>query len=116
MTAYIFNAQPGEFAETVLMLGDPLRAKYIAEKYLSDSRQVTDVRNMLGFTSAYRGEKISVVAHGIGIPSASVYCTELITGYGVKRIIRVRSCRTVTATAIILPQQAGAHSSSICDS
>ena len=96
MTATIFNAQPGDFAETVLMPGDPLRAKYIAEEYLSDARQVTDVRNMLGFTGAYKGKKISVVAHGIGIPSASVYCTDLITGYGVKRIIRVGSCGTVT--------------------
>ena len=97
MTASIFNAAPGDFAETVLMPGDPLRAKYIAEKYLTDSRQVTDVRNMLGFTGSYKGMKISIVAHGIGIPSACVYCTELITAFGVKRIIRVGSCGTISA-------------------
>ena len=98
MTANIFNSQPGDFAETVLMPGDSLRAKYIAEKYLSDARQITDVRNMLGFTGAYKGKKISVIAHGTGIPSASVYCAELIIGYGVKRIIRVGSCGTVAAS------------------
>ena len=96
MTASIFNAAPGDFAETVLMPGDPLRAKYIAEKYLSDARQVSDVRNMLGFTGSYKGMGISVVAHGIGIPSACVYCTELITEFGVKRIIRVGSCGTIS--------------------
>ncbi len=98
MTASIFNAAPGDFAETVLMPGDPLRAKYIAEKYLSDARQVSDVRNMLGFTGSYKSMNVSVVAHGIGIPSACVYCTELITAYGVKRIIRVGSCGTISAS------------------
>ncbi len=98
MTASIFNAAPGDFAETVLMPGDPLRAKYIAEKYLSDARQVSDVRNMLGFTGSYKSMNLSVVAHGIGIPSACVYCTELITAYGVKRIIRVGSCGTISAS------------------
>ena len=96
MTANIFNAAPGDFAETVLMPGDPLRAKYIAEKYLTDARQVSDVRNMLGFTGSYKGMSISVAAHGIGIPSACVYCTELITGFGVKRILRVGSCGTIS--------------------
>ena len=98
MTASIFNAAPGDFAETVLMPGDPLRAKYIAEKHLTDARQVTDVRNMLGFTGLYKSMRISVVAHGIGIPSASVYCTELITAYGAKRIIRVGSCGTISGS------------------
>ena len=96
MTANIFNATPGDFAETALMPGDPLRAKYIAEKYLTDSRQVSDVRNMLSFTGSYKGMRVSVVAHGIGIPSACVYCTELITKFGVKRIIRVGSCGTIS--------------------
>lgn len=98
MSANIFNAEPGDIAETVLMPGDPLRAKYIAEKHLNDARQVTDVRNMLGFTGFYKGMRVSVVAHGIGIPSASVYCTDLITDYGVKRIIRVGSCGTISAS------------------
>lgn len=88
------NAAPGEFAETVLMPGDPLRAKYIADTYLDEPRRVTDVRNMWGFTGSYKGRPVSVMAHGMGIPSASIYCSELLTDYGVKRIIRVGSCGT----------------------
>ena len=88
------NAAPGDFADTVLMPGDPLRAQYIAETYLEDARRVTDVRNMWGFTGTYKGAPVSVMAHGMGIPSVSIYCTELITEYGVKRIIRVGSCGT----------------------
>ena len=88
------NAAPGDFADTVLMPGDPLRAQYIAETYLDNPRRVTDVRNMWGFTGEYRGAPISVMAHGMGIPSASIYCTELISDYGVKRVIRVGSCGT----------------------
>lgn len=88
------NAAPGDFAETVLMPGDPLRAQYIAEKYLDNARRVTDVRNMWGFTGEYKGRPISIMAHGMGIPSVSIYCTELITEYKVKRVIRVGSCGT----------------------
>ena len=88
------NAAPGDFAETVLMPGDPLRAKYIADSYLEDARRVTDVRNMWGFTGSYKGTAVSVMAHGMGIPSASIYCSELITDYDVKRVIRVGSCGT----------------------
>jgi len=95
MATIHINADPGEFAETVLMPGDPLRARYIAEKFLDDARQVTDVRNMLGFTGEFEGNAVSVMAHGMGIPSASIYCTELIKDYGVKRILRVGSCGTV---------------------
>ena len=86
------NAAPGDFADTVLMPGDPLRAQYIADTYLENARRVTDVRNMWGFTGEYMGQPVSVMAHGMGIPSASIYCTELITEYGVKRVIRVGSC------------------------
>ncbi|MDH3613342.1 MAG: purine-nucleoside phosphorylase [Gammaproteobacteria bacterium] len=88
------NAAPGDFAETVLMPGDPLRAQYIADTYLDGAKRVTDVRNMWGFTGEYKGQAVSVMAHGMGIPSASIYCTELITEYGVKRVIRVGSCGT----------------------
>lgn len=88
------NAAPGDFAETVLMPGDPLRAQYIAETYFDNPRRVTDVRNMWGFTGEYKGNPISVMAHGMGIPSASIYCTELIRDYGVKRVMRVGSCGT----------------------
>ena len=88
------NAAPGDFADTVLMPGDPLRAQYIADTYLDGARRVTDVRNMWGFTGEYKGRAVSVMAHGMGIPSASIYCTELITEYDVKRVIRVGSCGT----------------------
>lgn len=88
------NAAPGDFAETVLMPGDPLRAQYIAETYLEGARRVTDVRNMWGFTGTYKDKPVSVMAHGMGIPSVSIYCSELITEYGVKRLIRVGSCGT----------------------
>ena len=95
MATIHINAEPGDFAGTVLMPGDPLRARHIAERFLDDARQVTDVRNMLGFTGAYLGNPVSVMAHGMGIPSASIYCTELIRDYGVTRLIRVGSCGTV---------------------
>jgi purine-nucleoside phosphorylase len=88
------NAAPGDFASTVLMPGDPLRAQYIADSYLDNARRVTDVRNMWGYTGEYKGMPISVMAHGMGIPSVSIYCTELITEYDVKRVIRVGSCGT----------------------
>lgn len=88
------NAAPGDFAETVLMPGDPLRAQYIADTYLDKVSRVTDVRNMWGFTGEYKKTPVSVMAHGMGIPSVSIYCTELITEYKVKRLIRVGSCGT----------------------
>lgn len=88
------NAAPGDFASTVLMPGDPLRAQYIAETYLDNARRVTDVRNMWGYTGEYKGVPVSVMAHGMGIPSVSIYVTELLTEYDVKRVIRVGSCGT----------------------
>lgn len=97
MTTKHMNAARGDFAEIVLMPGDPKRAEYIAGKWLEDARRVTDVRNMWGFTGAYRGTQVSVMAHGMGIPSASIYCTELITEYGAKTLIRVGSCGTTHA-------------------
>ncbi len=93
-TAHI-NAQKGDFAEVVLMPGDPLRAKYIAETYLDDVKQVCDVRNMFGFTGTYKGRRISVMGHGMGIPSCSIYVTELIKDFAVNKIIRVGSCGAV---------------------
>lgn len=96
MTTPHINAVDGAFAETVLMPGDPLRAKYIAENFLDDAVQVTDVRNMLGFTGTYKGKRVSVMGSGMGIPSCSIYATELIREYGVKNIIRVGSCGAVS--------------------
>ncbi|MFY2506786.1 purine-nucleoside phosphorylase [Vibrio pectenicida] len=89
------NAHPDDFAEAVLMPGDPLRAKYIAETFLEDAKQVCDVRNMFGYTGSYKGHRISVMGHGMGIPSCSIYVHELITEYGVKNIIRIGSCGAV---------------------
>ncbi|MEX0975489.1 MAG: purine-nucleoside phosphorylase [Woeseia sp.] len=94
MTTKHMNAARGDFAETVLMPGDPLRAQYIADTYLDNARRVTDVRNMWGFTGSYKSMDVSVMAHGMGIPSASIYCTELIRDYGVKTLVRVGSCGT----------------------
>ncbi|ABR73998.1 purine-nucleoside phosphorylase [Actinobacillus succinogenes] len=94
MTPHI-NAPAGAFADVVLMPGDPLRAKYIAETFLDQPELVTDVRNMLGYTGSYKGRRISVMGHGMGIPSCSIYSKELITEYGVKKIIRVGSCGAV---------------------
>jgi len=96
------NAEDGAFAETILLPGDPLRAKYIAETFLDDAVQVTDVRNMLGFTGHYKGKKISVMGSGMGIPSCSIYATELITEYGVKNIIRVGTCGSVSKNIKLL--------------
>ncbi|EAS45437.1 purine-nucleoside phosphorylase [Photobacterium profundum] len=89
------NAELGDFAETVLMPGDPLRAKFIAENFLEDVKQVCDVRSMLGFTGTYKGKRVSVMGHGMGIPSCSIYVHELIKDFGVKNIIRVGSCGAV---------------------
>jgi purine-nucleoside phosphorylase len=86
------KAEKGDFAETVLMPGDPLRAKYIADTFLSNVVQVNDVRNMFGYTGEYEGKRISIMGSGMGIPSISIYAKELITEFGVKNIIRVGSC------------------------
>lgn len=94
MTPHI-NALENAFADVVLMPGDPLRAKYIAETFLENAVEVTNVRNMLGFTGFYKGRKVSVMGHGMGIPSCSIYATELVKDYGVKKIIRVGSCGAV---------------------
>ena len=93
-TAHI-NAQVGDFAETVLMPGDPLRAQFIAENWLQDAKLVNSVRNMFGYTGTYQGKRLSVMGHGMGIPSCSIYATELIKDFAVRNIIRVGSCGSV---------------------
>ncbi len=98
MPTHHISAQPGDFAETVLLPGDPLRAKHIAETHLDDVREVTAVRNMLGYTGTFRGTPVSAMGTGMGIPSASIYATELITQYGVRNLIRVGTCGAMSET------------------
>ncbi|WP_085246717.1 purine-nucleoside phosphorylase [Gilliamella mensalis] len=90
------NAVDNAFAKTVLMPGDPLRAKFIAETFLENAQEVTNVRAMLGFTGYYKGQKVSIMGHGMGIPSCSIYATELIKFYGVENIIRIGSCGAIS--------------------
>ncbi|AYF31060.1 purine-nucleoside phosphorylase [Micromonospora tulbaghiae] len=90
------GAEPGEIAERVLMPGDPLRAKWIAETYLEGARCYTTVRGMLGFTGKWNGVDVSVQGSGMGMPSASIYAHELVNEYGVKSLIRVGSCGALT--------------------
>lgn len=93
-TAHI-NAEIGDFADIVLMPGDPQRAQHIAKTFLINAQEVNNVRGMLGYTGSYKGQIISVMGHGMGIPSCSIYTKELITDFGVKRIIRVGSCGAI---------------------
>ena len=86
------SAEKGDFAPSILLPGDPLRAKHIADNYLSDVKQVNAVRNMFGYTGTYEGVPISVMGTGMGIPSASIYAKELVTEYDVERLVRVGSC------------------------
>ncbi|WP_026452436.1 purine-nucleoside phosphorylase [Aequorivita capsosiphonis] len=85
------DAKPGEIAESVLLPGDPLRAKWIAETFLDNPKCYNEVRGMLGYTGTFQGKRISVQGTGMGIPSALIYCHELINHYGVKNLIRVGS-------------------------
>lgn len=86
------GCEKGDIAETVLMPGDPLRAKYIAENFLDDVKLVNEVRNMLGYTGTYKGKTITVFASGMGIPSIGIYSYELYKYYDVKQIIRIGTC------------------------
>ncbi|HIV43270.1 MAG TPA: purine-nucleoside phosphorylase [Candidatus Faecalibacterium avium] len=92
-------AQPGDFAKTVLMPGDPLRAQFIADTFLQDVRQVTAVRGMLGFTGTYEGRPISVMGSGMGMPSIGIYSYELFKFYGVENIVRIGSAGSYTDKA-----------------
>ena len=86
------EAKPGEIAKTVVMPGDPLRAKYIAENFLEDYKLVNTVRNMYAYTGKYKGKEITVMAHGMGMPSVGIYAMELYKFYGVENIIRIGTC------------------------
>jgi purine-nucleoside phosphorylase len=108
------SAAPGDFAEVVLMPGDPLRARYIAERFLKDAREVTAVRNMYGYTGTWQGKRLSVMGHGMGIPSLSIYATELVRVYGARVLMRVGSCgairRDVPMRSVIVALGAGTDS------
>ena len=108
-------AEMGDFAKTVLMPGDPLRAQFIAETFLQDVRQVTGVRGMLGFTGTYEGRPISVMGSGMGMPSIGIYSYELFKFYGVENIIRIGSAGSYTDKAklfdVVLASSAVSESS-----
>ncbi len=91
MTIHI-SAKPGEIAETVLMPGDPLRARWAAETFLENPRPVNETRGMLGFTGTWRGQRVTIQGSGMGMPSLSIYANELIRNYGAKTLIRIGSC------------------------
>lgn len=90
------NAKDNDFAKTVLMPGDPLRAKFIAETFLTDPVQVNSVRGILGYTGTYKGKRVSVMASGMGCPSIGIYSHELFAFYGVENIIRIGSAGAIT--------------------
>ena len=107
-------AKQGEIADIVLLPGDPLRAKFIAETFLEDVTCYNEVRNMLGFTGTYKGRRISVQGTGMGVPSTSIYVTELMQEYGVQKLIRVGTCgaiqEDVKVRDVILAQSATSDS------
>ncbi len=114
-TPHIEVENKQEIAKTVLMPGDPLRAKFIADTFLSDVRQFNSVRNILGYTGTYKGRKISVMASGMGMPSIGIYSYELFKFYDVENIIRIGSCGGYTADVklydVILTKDAWSESS-----
>ncbi|WP_332650135.1 purine-nucleoside phosphorylase [Lysinibacillus sp. 54212] len=104
------GAKQGEIADIVLLPGDPLRAKFIAETFLEDVVQYNEVRNMFGYTGTYKGKRVSVQGTGMGVPSISIYVTELMQEYGVQKLIRVGTCgaiqKDVKVRDVILAQTA----------
>lgn len=111
------GAEKGAIADKILLPGDPLRAKYIAENFLTQPRLYNEVRGMLGYTGTYKGVPVSVQGTGMGIPSAAIYVTELIREYGVKKLIRVGTCgsiqKDVHVRDLILAQAAATSSAVI---
>ena len=101
------EARAGDFAATVLMPGDPLRAKFIAENYLKGVRQVNAVRGMLGFTGVYKGKPVSIMGSGMGMPSMGIYSWELFNLYGVENIIRVGTAGAIDDSVLLREVVAG---------
>ena len=89
------SAQPGQIAERILMPGDPLRAKYIGEKFLKNPICINEIRGMYGYTGEYKGQKVTVMASGMGTPSLMIYMTELCRDYGAKEFVRIGTCGAV---------------------
>lgn len=108
------NAKKGDIADTILLPGDPLRAKYIAETFLEDVVLYNEVRNMFGYTGTYKGKRISVQGTGMGVPSISIYVTELMNEYNVQKLIRVGTCgsihKDVKVRDVIIAQSASTDS------
>ena len=108
------GAKPGDIAETILLPGDPLRAKYIAENFLENIVCYNEIRNMLGFTGTYKGKRVSVQGSGMGIPSISIYATELMKDYNVQNLVRVGTCgafeKSVKIRDIIIAMSASTDS------
>jgi purine-nucleoside phosphorylase len=115
MTTPHNHAKPGDYAEAVLLPGDPLRAKWIAETFFEASKLVNSVRNCLGYTGTWKGRPVSVQASGMGQPSLAIYVHELINTYGVKSLIRVGTCgglnTKVKVRDVVLAQGASTDSS-----
>ena len=110
------NAKSGEIASTVLMPGDPLRAKFIAENFLENAVCYNEVRGMFGYTGFYNGKRVSVQGSGMGIPSISIYANELMTNYDVKNIIRIGTCGSLQENVKIkdiVMAMAASHDSNI---
>ncbi|MBE6036821.1 MAG: purine-nucleoside phosphorylase [Clostridiales bacterium] len=106
------SAKLGDFAKTVLMPGDPLRAKHIAETFLENAREVNRIRGMLAYTGTYKGKEVSVMGHGMGIPSVGIYSYELYKFYGVENIIRIGSCGSkLPPYTVIVGSKGYSHSS-----
>jgi len=108
------EAQEGEIAESILLPGDPLRAKFIADNFLTDAVQFNRVRNMFGYTGFYQGKRVSVMGTGMGMPSIGIYAYELISFYGVKKLIRVGSAgsiqKHIQVKDIVIAQAASTNS------
>ncbi|MEN6364459.1 MAG: purine-nucleoside phosphorylase [Rectinema sp.] len=108
------SAKEGQIAERILLPGDPLRAKFISENFLEKSERFNEVRNMFGYTGFYKGERVSVMGTGMGMPSLSIYVNELIRNYGVKKLIRVGTCggmhRNVKIRDLVLAMAASTDS------
>jgi purine-nucleoside phosphorylase len=112
--SFHLEAKKGEIADKILLPGDPLRAKYIAENFLENSIKYNNVRGMLGYTGTYKGKKISVQGTGMGVPSISIYITELINDYDVKKLIRIGTSGSIQENIkimdIIVPMSASSNS------